>query len=70
MTVSTFREKFLIKDSMYRVENNISLYIVYKAVSIVLIPNEYHQFRIWYKFISMNFNREKHIGSIAKDMEV
>jgi len=52
------------------VENGISLYIAYKAVFIVLIPNEYYQFRVWSKFIGTNFNRKKDIGFIAKDIGV
>jgi len=68
--VSIFKKKSLIKDSIYRVKNNISLYIVHKVITITLIPNEYHQFRMWHKFISMNFTKEKHIGSIVKDTEV
>jgi len=55
---------------MYGVESGISLCIVYKVVFIVLIPNEYHQLRVLYELVGMNFNREKHISSIAKDMEV
>ena len=42
MRISTFRKKFLIKNDMCGAENDISLYIVYKATTIVLIPNEYH----------------------------
>jgi len=40
-----FRKKFLIKDSIYRVENDISLYMAYKVITIVLISDKYHQFR-------------------------
>jgi len=40
-----FKKKFFIKDSIYRVENNVFLYIAYKAIIIVLIPNKYYQFR-------------------------
>ena len=68
--VSVFRKKSLIKDGMYGAENDIFLYMVYEAVSIVLILNEYHQFRVWYEFVGTNFNREKHIGFTAKDIEV
>ena len=32
MKVSIFRKKFLIKDSMCGVENNISLYITHKVI--------------------------------------
>ena len=51
-------KKFLIKNSMCRIENNIFLYIVYKVITIVLIFNKYHQFRIWCKFIDTNFTRD------------
>ena len=40
--------------------------MVHKAITIVLIPNKYYQFRTQHKFIGINFTREKHIGSIAK----
>jgi len=46
---------------MCKVENNISLYIVYKSIAIILIPNEYHQFRTWHKFIDVKFVGEKHM---------
>ena len=42
MKVSIFGKKSLIKDGMYEVENNISLYIVHKAIPIVLISNKYY----------------------------
>jgi len=45
MEVSAFRKKSLIKDSICGAENDIFLYIVYKAIFIVLISNEYYQFR-------------------------
>ena len=71
MEVSTFRKKFLIKDSMCKREkNSISLYMVHKMVSIILISNKYHQFRVWCEFVGTNFNRKKHIGFIAKGIEV
>ena len=70
MEVSAFRKKSLIKDGMCGAENDISLYMVHKVVFIVLILNEYYQFRIWYKFVGIDFNREEHIGFTAKDMEV
>ena len=70
MGVSAFRKKSLIKDSICEAENNIFLYMAYEVVFIVLIPNEYHQFRVWYKFVSTDFNREEYIGSTAKDTEV
>ena len=55
---------------MCGVENGISLYILHEAVFIILISNEYHQFRVWYKFVGMDSSREEYIGSIAKDIEV
>ena len=55
---------------MCRVENDVFLSMAHKMISIVLISNEYYQFRIWYKFVSTNFTRKKHIGSTVKDMEV
>jgi len=70
MRASIFRKKFLTKDSMCGVENDISLCIVYKTITIVFIFNEYYQFRIWHKFIGTNFTGEKYIGSMAKDTEV
>ena len=42
MGVSVFRKKSLIKNSMCGVENDISLYMVHKKLTIVLIPNKYH----------------------------
>ena len=42
MRVSVFEKNFLIKDSIYRTENNISLYIVHKVITIVLILNKYY----------------------------
>ena len=48
-------------------KNDIFLYIAYKTIIIVLIPNE---FRIWHKFISINFTGKKYTGSTAKDTEV
>jgi len=70
MGVSAFRKKSLIKDGMYRAENGIFLCMAHKTVSIVLIPNEYHQFRVWCEFVGINFNRGEHIGSTVKDTEV
>ena len=52
---------------MYEVENDISLYIVYKVITIILISNEYYQFRTWY---NTNITGEKYMDSIAKDIEV
>ena len=40
--VSVFRKEFLIKDSMYGVENNIFLYMVHKAITSILVSNKYH----------------------------
>ena len=68
--VSTFRKKILIKDGMCGAENNISLCIAYKVITIVLIPNKYHQFRIWHKFMCVNFIEKKYICSTAKNIEV
>ena len=68
--VSVFRKEFLIEDGMYGTENNIFLYIVHRAITIVLIPNDYHQFRTWHKFISVNFIEKIHICFITKDMEM
>ena len=70
MKVSAFKEKFFIKNGMCGVENGISLYMMHKAVFTILISNKYHQFRVWYNFVGMNFNREKHVGFTAKDIEV
>ena len=58
--VSIFRKKSLIKDSMCKAENGIFLCMLCEAVSIVLILNEYHQFRVWCKFVGTSFSREKH----------
>ena len=38
------------------------------TITIIIILNKYHQFRMQYKFISMNFIREKHIGFTAKNI--
>jgi len=59
--VSIFRKEFFVKNGMCRAENNISLYIVYETIAIILISNEYHQFRTWHKFIDMKFVGGKHI---------
>ena len=40
--VSTFRKKSLIKNGIYGAENDISLCIAHKVVSIVLISNKYY----------------------------
>ena len=42
MGVSISKKKFLIKDGMCRVKNNISLYMIYKVTTIVFISNKYH----------------------------
>ena len=34
--VNIFRKEFLIKDSIYEVENDISIYIVHKVITIIL----------------------------------
>jgi len=51
-------------------ENDVFLYMAYKATTIVLIFDKYHQFRIWCKFVGINFSGEKYISSTTKDMEV
>jgi len=61
---------FFIEDSIYKVENDILLYIVYKVIAIILILNEYYQLRMQHNFIGTNFIRKKHICFITKDMEV
>ena len=53
-----------------RAEYNISLCMAHEPIAIILIPNEYHQFRAWRKFICSNFIEEIHICSTTKDMEV
>ena len=55
---------------MYGIENNIFLYIIYKAITIVLIPNKYYQFKIWHKFIGANFIRKVYIYFITKNIEM
>ena len=45
-------------------------YIVYKAITIILIPNEYYQFRMQCKFIDVNFIGEKYIYFTAKYTKV
>ena len=40
--VSVFRKEVLIKNSMCRMENDILLYMMYKAINIILILNKYH----------------------------
>ena len=62
--VSIFRQEFFVKNNICGVENNIFLCIVYKVITIILILNEYHQFRIQCKFIGTNFIGEKHIYPI------
>jgi len=39
------------------------------TITIIIILNKYHQFRMQYKFISINFTREKHISFTAKNIE-
>ena len=46
MRVSVFRKEFFVKNRMCGAENDISLYIAYKTITIILIPNKYYQFRI------------------------
>ena len=38
------------------------------TITIIIILNKYHQFRMQYKFISINFTRKKHIGFTAKNI--
>ena len=70
MRVSIFRKGFLIKDSICGMENNISLYMTYKVITIILISNEYYQFRTQCKFIGTNFIEKVYICFIIKDMEI
>jgi len=42
MKVSIFRKEFLVKDGICGVENNISLYMAYKVITIIIVPDEYH----------------------------
>ena len=55
---------------MCKVENDISLCIVHKVITIIPILNEYYQFGMLHKFVGINFTGEKHIGLIDKDIEV
>jgi len=36
--------------------------MTYKSITIILIFNKYHQFRMQHKFIGTNFTEEKYIG--------
>jgi len=58
------------KDSLNRVEYNILLCVVNKSIAIILIPNKYHEFRVQYKFVCMNFIGEVHICFTTKDTEM
>ena len=62
--------KILIITDLVHLEKSPLLKIAYKAVLIVLIPNEYYQFRVWSKLNGTNFNSEEYIGSIAKNTGV
>ena len=42
MRVIVFRKKFFVKDGICGAENDISLCMAHKAITIVLIPNEYY----------------------------
>jgi len=61
MRVSVFEKEIFIEDNIYKVENDILLYIIYKFIAIILIPNEYYQLRMQHKFISIKLIRKKHI---------
>jgi len=39
------------------------------TITIIIILNKYHQFRMQYKFISKNFTRKKHICFTAKNIK-
>ena len=39
--VNIFRKEFLIKDSICKVENDISIYIVHKVITIILYSQKY-----------------------------
>ena len=69
MRVSTFKREFLVKDGICKAENNISLCMVYKVITIVIISDEYHQFRAQHKFIGTKFGGKKYICSKTKDIE-
>jgi len=56
-------EVFFIKDSLGEVEYNIPLCVANKSIAIILIPNKYHEFRAWCKFVCTNFIGEVHICS-------
>ena len=62
--------KILIITDLVHLEKSPLLKIAYKAVLIVLIPNEYYQFRVWSKLNGTNFNSEEYIGPIAKNTGV
>jgi len=66
----TSREVPFIKDSLGGAEYNIPLCVANKFIAIILIPNEYHEFRAQCKFICANFIGEIYICSTTKDMEV
>ena len=51
-------------------ENNISLYMVHKVITIILISDEYYQFRIGHNSIGMNLIKEIHIYFTTKDIEI
>jgi len=61
---------YFIKDSLGGAEYNIPLCVVNKYIAIILIPNKYHEFRAWCKFICVNFIGEIYICSIAKDIKM
>ena len=59
----TSREVSFIKDSLGGAEYSISLCVANKSIAIILIPNKYHEFRAWYKFVCANFIGEVYILS-------
>jgi len=63
-------EVSFIEDSLGEAEYNIPLCVANKSIAIILIPNKYHEFRVWYKFVCINFIGKIHICSTTKDMEV
>jgi len=68
--VSVVRKKIFIEDGIYKADNNISLYIAHNTITIILISNKDHQFRIWPKFIGINFIGKKYICYTTKDIKM
>jgi len=44
--------------------------MVYKVITIILISDEYYQFRMGHNFISMNLIKKVHIYFTTKDIEI